>query len=241
VVAIIQEVVTMEHAEAIRSGAAERYLLDELDEAERSRYEEHYFDCRECAEDVKSAAAFAANAKEVLPSFTRERVVKEENGRARGTGWIALFWPAPAGAMAALVLSLGLGVYQAAVVAPGLRRQVAEAEGLQPAAMHFLSLSRSGSNAVRLGKDTRALGLTLSTGTAESFAYYRCELREPGGRVVKAVTLPAPAKGNELNLVMHASNLPPGPYVLVLQGLASPGGPVVSPDVSRYPFVLERE
>jgi hypothetical protein len=241
VVAIIEEVVTMDHADAIRSGAAEKYLLEELDDIERSEYEEHFFDCQECAEDVRSGAAFAANAKAVLPSLTRERVVHPENGRARGTGWLALFWPAPVGMAAALALALGLSIYQAAVVAPGLRRQVAEAEGIQPAAMHFLSLSRSGSSAVRLGKDTRALGLTLSTGTTGSFAYYRCELQDPGGRMVKAVTLPAPAKEDELNLVMHAKGLSPGPYVLVLRGLASPAGPVVSQDVSRYPFVLERE
>jgi hypothetical protein len=231
----------MDHAQAIRSGAAEKYLLDELDEAERSQYEEHFFDCQECAEDVMSGAAFVANAEAVLPSFAREGVVQKENGRPRGAGWTALFWPAPVGMAAALVLSLGLGIYQAAVVAPGLRQEIAEAEGIQPATMHFLSLSRSGSSVVRLGKDTRALGLTLSTGSTGSFAYYRCELQDPGGRVVKAVTLPAPAKGDELNLVMHAKSLSPGPYVLVLRGLASPAGPVVSQDVSRYPFVLERE
>lgn len=231
----------MDHAHAIRSGAAERYLLEELDDIERSEYEEHFFDCQECAEDVKSGAAFAANAKAVLPSLTRERVVHQENGRARGTGWLALFWPAPVGMAAALALSLGLSIYQAAVVAPGLRRQVAEAEGIQPAAMHFLSLSRSGSSAVRLGKDTRALGLTLSTGATGTFAYYRCELQDRDGQVVKSVTLPAPAKGNELYLVIPSSSLPPGPYVLVLQGRASPTGPVVGQDASRYPFVLERE
>jgi hypothetical protein len=241
VVAIIEEVVTMDHAHAIRSGAAERYLLEELDDIERSEYEEHFFDCQECAEDVRSGAAFAANAKAVLPSLTRERVVHPENGRARGTGWLALFWPAPVGMAAALALALGLSIYQAAVVAPGLRRQVAEAEGIQPAAMHFLSLSRSGSSAVRLGKDTRALGLTLSTGATGTFAYYRCELQDRDGQVVKSVTLPAPAKGNELYLVIPSSSLPPGPYVLVLQGRASPTGPVVSQDASRYPFVLERE
>jgi hypothetical protein len=239
-VAIIEEGVTMDHAHAIRSGAAERYLLDELDETERSEYEEHFFDCQECAEEVKSGASFAANAKAVFPSLTRESVVRENERAGRG-GWIALFWPAPVGVAAALVLSLGLGIYQAAVVGPGLRRQLAEAEGIQPAAMHFLSLSRSGPSVVRLGKDTRALGLTLSTGTTGTFAYYRCELQDPGGRVVKWVTLPAPAKGNELNLVIHSSSLPPGPYVLVIQGLASPTGPVVSEDASRYPFVLERE
>ena len=36
----------MDHSEVMRMGAAEKYLLNELTEEERSQYEEHFFDCR---------------------------------------------------------------------------------------------------------------------------------------------------------------------------------------------------
>lgn len=43
----------MRHQQAVESRAAARYLLDEMSELERHRFEAHYFDCPECAEDVR--------------------------------------------------------------------------------------------------------------------------------------------------------------------------------------------
>lgn len=42
----------MEHKDAVGTKAAERYLLGEMTEDERTLFEEHYFDCRVCAADV---------------------------------------------------------------------------------------------------------------------------------------------------------------------------------------------
>jgi hypothetical protein len=43
-----------EHKEAIESLAAERYMLDEMTDAERESFEDHYFNCRFCSEDVRA-------------------------------------------------------------------------------------------------------------------------------------------------------------------------------------------
>jgi len=42
----------MDHETAVKTGATERYLLGELTGEDRDRFEEHYFMCPECAEDV---------------------------------------------------------------------------------------------------------------------------------------------------------------------------------------------
>lgn len=42
----------MEHEDAIKNSAAERYLLGQMVEDERAIFEEHYFDCRVCAADI---------------------------------------------------------------------------------------------------------------------------------------------------------------------------------------------
>jgi hypothetical protein len=47
----------MNHDEAIQDGATERYVLDDMTNEERDAFEEHYFDCAVCAEDVKAAIA----------------------------------------------------------------------------------------------------------------------------------------------------------------------------------------
>ncbi len=56
----------MDHSEAVRLQAAERYVLGELPPVLREEYEEHYFECAACAVDVKVVAAFVDNAHEVL-------------------------------------------------------------------------------------------------------------------------------------------------------------------------------
>jgi len=50
----------MDHKEAVRLQAAEKYVLGELAEELCKAYEEHYFDCQECATEVIATAAFVA-------------------------------------------------------------------------------------------------------------------------------------------------------------------------------------
>src|SRR5258707_14788392 len=56
----------MDHETAVRIGASERYLLGELTGEDRDSFEEHFFMCPECAEDVRALTVFAANAKAVF-------------------------------------------------------------------------------------------------------------------------------------------------------------------------------
>jgi hypothetical protein len=42
----------MEHREAVDTLASERYILGEMSEVERDAFEEHFFDCQICADDV---------------------------------------------------------------------------------------------------------------------------------------------------------------------------------------------
>ena len=56
----------MNHDEAIRLKAAEKYLLGELSAELRDQYEDHYFGCAECAQDIRTGAVFIDNARDVL-------------------------------------------------------------------------------------------------------------------------------------------------------------------------------
>jgi hypothetical protein len=52
----------MDHLEASRSQAADKYLLDQLDSKARGEFEEHFFECGICAEDVRTGVLFMDNA-----------------------------------------------------------------------------------------------------------------------------------------------------------------------------------
>src|SRR5690349_21795931 len=56
----------MDHDEAVRLHAAEKYLLGELPKEQHAAYEEHYFDCVACAEDLKATVVFMESARQVV-------------------------------------------------------------------------------------------------------------------------------------------------------------------------------
>ncbi len=58
--------VEMDHNEAVRLRAVEKYVLGELAPSQRDEFEAHYFDCQECAQDVKAVAEFVDNVRAVL-------------------------------------------------------------------------------------------------------------------------------------------------------------------------------
>ena len=59
-------VTLMEHEPATQLMPTERYLLGELTDVERDQFEDHFFDCPACAEDVRQGVIFMANARAVF-------------------------------------------------------------------------------------------------------------------------------------------------------------------------------
>src|SRR5215475_2656073 len=64
----------MDHADAMRLNATERYLLNELDNIQLEEFEEHMFDCQECALDVQTASIFLEHTKNILAEPTPQPV-----------------------------------------------------------------------------------------------------------------------------------------------------------------------
>src|SRR5438045_3517943 len=56
---------TMEHRDALTTNASDRYLLGEMSEPERFDFEAHYFECVECAADVRAGHALARGVRAV--------------------------------------------------------------------------------------------------------------------------------------------------------------------------------
>src|SRR5262252_1653635 len=109
----------MDHGEAMRLGAAEKYVLGELAGDVRDAYEEHYFECAECARDVKAAAMLFEGVRQIAgdqttPSFEPESVRQ---------GWFdrTFSWLRPALATAALAVLLAAIAYQNLVTIPALK------------------------------------------------------------------------------------------------------------------------
>ncbi len=78
----------MDHQEALRRSAVEKYLLNEMPGPERDEFEEHFFGCQECAADLRATAAFLDGAKQEL---RRSRQPKPDQ-RAPKKPWFDFLW-----------------------------------------------------------------------------------------------------------------------------------------------------
>jgi len=56
----------MDHLQAVNTLAAERYLLEEMTDAERDEFEGHFFSCKDCAEDLRAGAVMIDGARSGL-------------------------------------------------------------------------------------------------------------------------------------------------------------------------------
>ena len=81
----------MDHKQAVELQLAVKYVLGELSPVQRDEYEEHYFDCAECAVDIKALATFADTAREVLRRDKADQLAKDPV--PAGGGWLRWLQP----------------------------------------------------------------------------------------------------------------------------------------------------
>lgn len=218
----------MTHAKAVETHAAERYLLDEMPELERYAFEAHFFECDECAEEVRMGGLMRDGVREGLLGKAEGGSQEAEDGRQKGEGWTrALPWAVAA------TLALALG-YQALWVAPGLRNQVPSSQELSPIALR--SATRGAEPTVTRptgGVVTFALDVAgVPAGTRLSY-----DLRAADGSSVASGAAVAPSPGTPLLLLVPASAVrDAGSYVLAVRA-----DNVAGPASADYRFTVTEQ
>ena len=203
----------MEHAEAQESHAAGRYILDEMSESERDGFEEHYFGCAICAEDViagtrlmDSGRAIARETASVVPIAPR---------RSPLLTWMPL--------AASAILVLG-----ALLIIPQRSAQPSLAV-LTPHAI-TVGQSRGAEEAplvLRAGKPGLIVVDVLAN---EPFPRYEASVRDSAGKVVMTTPLSAEEAQTIEGIHLLLPSLPRGSYVLTLHGVSENGNRTVVVD-----------
>jgi hypothetical protein len=227
----------MDHTQAVRLQAAEKYLLGELDATLRDEYEEHYFDCSACALDLRAAAAFAATSRQVFQEDAVTALAAERAGRAPARPsflerfrWTFAAVPAFAAAVLAVIVT-----YQDTVVIPHLKETSSTTLTLPSSASRTLSL---GAALAKRGEDKPANDTTFSVGRNEPFFVkfdftpnatlpaYICQLRDASGqRIFLQVPVTGEAAGHEYQLAVPGGLLPTaGNYQVVILGADQASG-----------------
>ncbi len=226
----------MEHELATRMRAVERYLLGELSDAERDQFEEHFFDCQACAEEVRAGAIFEANARAVFADPPRPVL------QPGWWDWVRLR-PAFAASAACLNLLLVGGMGYMGWAVRGLRTQVAELEAPQGYSSFALrGVTRGDEQVIEVPKESRFFSLSLDLLAGQSFRQYRGEILSESGARLFSVTLPRPrTPGEPLNLLIPASSVEPGRrYTLIVRGLEERSTGTPGSEIARHNFLIQR-
>jgi hypothetical protein len=135
----------MDHTEAVRMQAVEKYILGELTPLYRAQFEEHYFDCADCALNLRSGVAFAAASRQ----YFAESAVPAKVAHAPRTDWFA--WLKPLVAIPAFAGLIAVIAYQNAVLIPRLQ-QHANSQAVSAVAPWFSLVNASvhGSSGTRV-------------------------------------------------------------------------------------------
>jgi hypothetical protein len=213
----------MEHNRAVEIQAVERYLLGEMPPDERNDFEEHYFTCAECAQDVRAAARFRANARELLRNPEQFSPPVEE--RRRGFSW----WSFPSLVPSTVaVLLFGVVVYQSGFEIPSLKRQAgpqAIAEGAVAVTLRDTTRGAEGAKVTQIPRASGLISLQFYLISDEKQPSYKCTIMDASGKVMAAPAVEAP-KGDEPAIIqLHREYFPPGPYSIVVRETSSTGGP----------------
>ncbi len=231
----------MNHTQSVEKGAVERYLLSDLSNSESDEFESHFFECVECAEELRAGAIFEENAKAVFreqsPAGAGEHRSHLERTRVSWWTWL---WQRPwnaAPALAAIAL-LCISAYQALVVIPGLRGRLREALSPQPVASYVLpSLSRGEDRVLEIAKDNRFYALYMDPTWHGPFQEYLCSVQDEGGATRLSVRIPAPAPGKPIQVLLSRSQLPSGRYTVIVRNAAAADKP--ESELDRYSLILK--
>ena len=191
--------IEMTHERAVSTMASERYLLEEMPELERHAFEEHFFSCADCADDVRTAELMRAGAREAgrtEPIAFRPRIRPQ---------WKVVV---PWAAAASLALVVG---YQGLSTRPADVPYALEPVTLRPT-------SRGTDAVIRVGAGDRSVALAIEANPPAGATEWIYELTDTAGRQVATGQAPVPAPGTPLLLVVPTSTFKaPGQYVLSLR------------------------
>jgi len=220
----------MNHKDALKEMAVERYLLGELRDASLENFEEHLFECPECAEDVRAGVTFIDSARTELKAPLRVPVPQVETPR-RWTSWFTSPWIL-APALAACLLVLG---FQTFVLQPRMKLELAQAQ--VPAVLNPLVLANAGARGDSIPEIVaiahRSFVISLDVPTTGGFSSYLCSLFAPDGALVWQTTISPEQARDALLVSIPTDKTKEGLNTFLIQGLSAGG---TLEDLTRYRF-----
>ena len=220
----------MNHQLAEQTQAVDKYLLNELNEAERLEFEEHYFDCQACSDQLRHNAIVVDNLKQVLLEDQRDTSEERVSAAHKPSGsWLSWLRPAtliPTFATLALALIVG---YQNFVYIPGLTR---------PQALETVPISSAGRDSgtiVAIDRGLPMFNLSFDVDSPQAYPSYTCEFQsESKGSILEVASGSRKVAAFTLELLLPSKQFPPGRYVMILRPASQP-----EKVINRFSFAIQ--
>jgi hypothetical protein len=222
----------MDHSLVVRENMTEKYLLDELGSDVKNEFEEHFFDCPDCAMDVHAASQFVAESKVVLaegafPSSERAA------SRASNKGWFAAFLR-PTFYAPVFALLLAVIGYQNLVTYPHLRGELAQPKLLTWGSVNVGTWGPNGPTiTVPQGQ---AFLLFVRIPPDGSYDHYTADLYNPAGVLEWSLAIPATPGQDQWPVQVPAANRVAGTYTMAVHGVTATGQ---ARDLGKTSFELQ--
>lgn len=208
----------MDHQEALRLQAVEKYILGELTPALREQFEEHYFDCSECATDLKAVGSFINGSRLVLQE---EEISSRVSPHAAGRGRPSWFnWLQPVISLPAIMALAAIVVFQMTVAIRSARKQAAVQTFAEvyESSYHLKGATR-GSDAAKFAvRPDESFALDFDFIPSQIFPSYKGNLLDSSGQAVLLFGLKDEQRNKEVHLVIPAGKVRAGNYELVVAG-----------------------
>ena len=225
----------MDHNFAIQNHAAERYLMGELKEPERDAYEEHFFCCAACADEIKSASDFMESAKQVVQDELKSQLYGHVAQRSLWGSWLnwrSMLQPIPAAACALLVAVAGFSGYQNSVTIPQLT-QTASAQLITPEPF-VLHNARAAVPVLSAHKD-KSFVLQFDIPPVKYSSYEASVITGSNIKKLSVKNISLQDAKQTLEMLVPAGRLEPGNYALLIEGVDGN----TKGELDRIPFELK--
>jgi len=204
----------MNHDESLKLGAAEKYVLRELPDELRDAFEDHFFECHDCAADIRALASFAEAGPE---AYDRDGCPEPISVPAsKPSVWAWLRPPIAVPAFSALLFVVG---YQNLSTIPELRKSAAVAQVQVLKSFPLAKANTRGSSALNIPvQPGESFTLKFDIPPSKGFAQYLCQLQDASGRVLHQVNVDVKRANKGVELFVPAGMINPGTYYVVITG-----------------------
>ena len=219
----------MEHTLAHQTNTIDKYLMSDLSHEERLAFEEHVFDCPECAAKVQEDYDMIADLKTVLSEPLPRAQADAAKAKASWRDWFRPVTLVPAFAALALAMLTG---YQNLVSIPSM---------LQPQVLDttaMVATTRGAASQVALVKPGAALfAVSFEVSSPAVYSGYVCQFQAQGASHATTVDCGKHSTAEfTLSLLLPSAKFPPGGYTMILRPATDQHA-----EVSRYSFAIRNE